>query len=86
MNQNSIQAHESIKPSKEFIHAKIVKALSIIGSGTFREIAHAFGLQDQQIWKRLSELERVGKIENVSDKICTVSGRSCSVWQNTNNN
>ena len=86
MNQNSIQAHNSIKPSKEFIHAKIVKALTVIGSGTFREIATECNMQPDQIWKRLSELERLGKIENVSDKICTVSGRSCSVWQNTNNN
>lgn len=86
MNQNSIDAHESIKPSKETLHAKIKAALKVIEKGTFREIAKQANLQDMQVWKRLSELERVGKIENVSDKICTVSGRSCSVWQNTNNN
>ena len=86
MNNNSIQAHESIKPSKEFIHAKIVKALSVIQSGTFREIATECKMQPDQIWKRLSELERLGKIENVSDKVCEISKRSCSVWQLTNNN
>lgn len=86
MNNNSIQAHESVKPSKEFIHAKIVKALSVINSGTFREIATECNMKDQQIWKRLSELERLGKIENVSDKVCEISKRSCSVWILTNNN
>lgn len=86
MNNNSIQAHNSVKPSKEFIHAKIVKALSVINSGTFREIAHECNLQDMQVWKRLSELERMGKIENISDKKCEISGRSCSVWKNINNN
>ena len=86
MNNNSIQAHESIKPSMEFIHAKIVKALSVIQSGTFREIATECNMQPDQIWKRLSELERLGKIENVSDKRCEISGRSCSVWTLTNNN
>ena len=86
MNNNSIQAHESVKPSKEAIHAKITKALSVIQSGTFREIATECNMQPDQIWKRLSELERLGKIENVSDKVCEISKRSCSVWQLTNNN
>ena len=86
MKQTSILAHESIKPSKESLYIKIKTALKVIEKGTFREIAKQANLQDMQVWKRLSEMERVGKIENVSDKICTVSGRSCSVWQNTNNN
>ena len=86
MKQTSILAHESIKPSKEVLHSKIIAGMRKIKKGTFREIAKQANLQDMQVWKRLSEMERVGKIENVSDKICTVSGRSCSVWQNTNNN
>ena len=31
-------------------------------------------------------VKRIGEIENVSDKVCEISKRSCSVWQLTNNN
>ena len=80
MNQNSIDAHESIKPSKENLHAKIKAALKVIEKGTFREIAKQANLQDMQVLKRLSEMERMNIISNVSDKICAVSGRKVSVW------
>jgi len=86
MNQNSIDAHESIKPSKESIYIKIKSALQVIEKGTFREIAKQANLQDMQVWKRLSEMERMNIISNVSDKRCEISGRSCSVWTLTNNN
>ena len=80
MNNNSIQAHESIKPSKESLYIKIKSALKVIEKGTFREIAKQANLQDMQVWKRLSEMERMNIISNVSDKICAVSGRRVSVW------
>ena len=80
MNQNSIDAHESIKPSKESLYIKIKTALKVIEKGTFREIAKQANLQDMQVWKRLSEMERMNIISNVSDKICAVSGRKVSVW------
>ena len=74
MNQNSIAAHQSIKPSKESLHAKIKAALKVIEKGTFREIAKQANLQDMQVWKRLSEMERMNIISNVSDKRCEISG------------
>ena len=80
MNQNSIDAHNSVKPAKEAIHSKILKGLTEIHSGTFREIATACNMHPDQVWKRLSELERSGKLQNVSDKRCEISGRTCSVW------
>ena len=80
MNQNSIVAHQSIKPSKESLYIKIKSALKVIEIGTFREIAKQANLQDMQVWKRLSEMERMNIISNVSDKRCAVSGRKCSVW------
>ena len=86
MNQNSIDAHESIKPSKESLYIKIKTALKVIEKGTFREIATECKLQPDQVWKRLSEMERMNIISNVSDKRCEISGRSCSVWTLTNNN
>ena len=81
MNQNSIDAHESIKPSKESLHAKIKTALKVIEKGTFREIAKQANLQDMQVWKRLSEMERLNIISNVSDKRCEISKRRVSIWQ-----
>ena len=80
MNQNSIDAHQSIKPSKESLYIKIKSALQVIEKGTFREIAKQANLQDMQVWKRLSEMERMNIISNVSDKICEISGRKVSVW------
>ena len=58
MKQTSILAHESIKPAKEILHSKILSGLKKIEKGTFREIAHASNLDEQQDWKRLSEMER----------------------------
>ena len=80
MNQNSIATHQSTKPSKESLYIKIKTALKVIEKGTFREIAKQANLQDMQVWKRLSEMERMNIISNVSDKRCAVSGRKCSVW------
>ena len=80
MKQTSILAHESIKPSKESLYIKIKTALKVIEKVTFREIAKQANLQDMQVWKRLSEMERMNIISNVSDKRCAVSGRKCSVW------
>lgn len=48
MKQTSILAHESIKPSKEFLHSKILAGLKKIKKGTFREIAKASNLDEQQ--------------------------------------
>jgi len=80
MNQNSIDAHNSIKEAKETLYIKIKTALKVIEKGTFREIATECKLQPDQVWKRLSEMERLNIISNVSDKICAVSGRRVSVW------
>ena len=53
----------------------------VLKKGTFREIATQANLKETQVWKRLSEMEKLGVINNVSDKICTVSGRKVSVWE-----
>lgn len=84
----SILAHESIKPSKESLYIKIKSALKVIEKGTFREIATECNMKDQQIWKRLSELERLGKIE--FEEIPNFNGRylisKCSLIFDTKNN
>lgn len=81
MLTNSQIAHESIKPYKEDLHSKIFDALEKIESGSFRDIAKASGLRDEQVWKRLSEMEKENKIENFSTKLCEISHRPVSVWR-----
>ena len=78
MNQNSIDAH-NIKPDKPTLYKKIREALEVIGNGTFRQIAKQANLEDMQVWKRLSEMERLGIISNVADRVCPYRNRS-SIW------
>ncbi len=78
----SILAHNSIKESKAAMYAKIVEGLEKLRvGGTFDEISVASGLEPQQIWKRLSEMQGLGLIFNVGTTRPGVSGRLCSVWQ-----
>ena len=82
MKQTSILAHESIKPSKEVLHSKILAGMRKIKKGTFREIATAANLPEQQVWKRLSEMERKGMITYTEEKKqCEVSHRLCGIWE-----
>lgn len=82
MKQTSILAHESIKPAKDFLHSKILQGLKKIEKGTFREIANAANLDEQQVWKRLSEMERKEMITYTDEKKqCQVSHRLCGIWE-----
>ncbi len=81
MLTNSQIAHNSIKPFKEDLHSKIYDALEKIESGSFRDIAAELGLEEAQVWKRLSEMEKAGKIENFDTKLCPKSQRPVSVWR-----
>lgn len=82
MKKTSILAHESIKPSKEVLHSKILAGMRKIKKGTFREIATASNLPEQQVWKRLSEMESKGMISDTGEKKqCNVSHRLCGIWK-----
>lgn len=82
MKQTSILAHESIKLQKEILHAKILAGLKKIDKGTFREIANASNLDEQKVWKRLSEMERKNMISYTDEKKqCEVSHRLCGIWK-----
>lgn len=81
MNTNSQIAYESVKPLLPDLREKILTALESIGSGSFRDIAKASGLRDEQVWKRLSELEKAGRVANVNTKLCEISHRPVSVWE-----
>ena len=82
MKQTSILAHESIKPAKEVLYSKILAGMRKIKKGTFREIATASNLPEQQVWKRLSEMEAKGLISDSGEKKqCNISHILCGIWQ-----
>lgn len=81
MNTNSQIAHQSIIPLKQDLHSKIYDALEKIESGSFRDIAKVAGLRDDQVWKRLYEMERENKIEKFEDKKCPVTMMPVSVYR-----
>ena len=81
MRTTSIVSHELIKPHKENVHLKILKTLVEIRKGSFRDIANESGLKERQVWKRLSELERQGKIKASETKICPETQRPVTVWK-----
>ena len=82
MKHTSVLAHESINPQKEILHSKILVGLKKIEKGTFREIAKASNLDEQQVWKRLSEMERKNMITYTDEKKqCQVSHRICGIWK-----
>lgn len=81
MKQTSREAHESIKGNIPNLHKKIVTALKSIKKGTFRQIAKQAGLQDMQVWKRLSELRNDNKVRESGTTRCPVSGRNVTVWE-----
>lgn len=74
-------AHESVKPSKESLYLKIKQALTEINSGSFRDISKYLGLKDEQVWKRLSEMEKLEIVEISGVKTCEVSNRKVSVYK-----
>lgn len=63
--------------------AKILQTLDQIGSGTFEEIAERAGMRDSQVWRRLSDLHRVGQAEPTGEDRMGKSGRFQRVWRRT---
>ncbi|SHJ06814.1 hypothetical protein SAMN05443429_108113 [Cruoricaptor ignavus] len=75
-------AHNAIKPDKATMHRMIMQGLNDIIKGTSRQIAVAANLPHDKVWKRLSELERLGKISHTGLMMRDVeSGRLCGVWK-----
>lgn len=75
-------AEAYIKPYKPSHSNKIRIGLENLKvGGTFEEIALASGLEDDQVWKRLSEMERNGVIYNTGLTRRLKSGAFGTVWQ-----
>lgn len=85
MKTTSKISADLITPHLPNLHEKIVDTLTIIKRGTFRQIAEASGLRSEQVWKRLSELERQNKIIANGITLCSVSNRPVTVWEIKNN-
>ncbi|OPC76199.1 hypothetical protein BAZ12_19510 [Elizabethkingia miricola] len=82
MKATSVLAHDSIKPHKEYMHEKILKGFKKIKRGSFRDIAAASGLREDQVWKRLSEMEKKNMIRDTGDvKLCEISHRPVVIWE-----
>ena len=75
-------AEQFIKPHKTNHYDKILEGLEKLKvGGTYEEIAVVSGLKEQQVWKRLSEMERNGQIFNTGMTRRLSSGMNGGVWQ-----
>lgn len=71
-----------IAPFRESHKERILNALKELRvGGTHEEIARAAGLRPDQVWKRLSELERDGKIFDTKLTRKLSTGVKGIVWQ-----
>lgn len=70
-----------IKPHLKNLHQRILSALTAIEKGTFRQIATAAGLDNDQVWRRMSELEKKGFVVGDEFTICQKTNRPVTVWK-----
>lgn len=59
---------------------KILETLSRIGQGHYEDVAFAAGLKPDQVWKRLSDLHKKGKIIRTGERKMLSSKRMGFVW------
>ena len=77
----SIEAYQAIKSSGRLKGLKLeaYRLVCYYGPGTAREIG-AKSLNDG-LWKRFSELQKQGLIEEVGTRLCQWTGRNAIVWR-----
>jgi len=82
----SIEAYKSLNPDEiRGTYRDIMIALSALIKGTFEDIAAYLGEDKSKIWKRLSEMERMGLIFRPGSKKILKSGRQGYEWALTSN-
>lgn len=85
--ETSREAYNSLEPEKiQQIYVDIMKALSIIGEGTFEDISAYLKIDKSRVWKRLSEMQKNGMIFNTGRKRLLKSNRNGFTWMLTTNN
>lgn len=78
MRETSVRSWGAFQPNLSEARAAVFNAVRVFGPGTAREVCEAAKLDGG--WKRFSELERMGLIENDGQRKCRVSGRVAIVW------
>lgn len=82
--ETSIEAYRSLDPSQlAEIYKKIMLALVKIGEGTTQEIAASAKEDHSRIWKRVSDLAKMGIIYRPGNKRMMRSGRMGYTWMLT---
>ena len=87
MKQTSIDSYNSTRNSAATHRNMILEAMSSVDIPvTSEEISVLSGLRYDQTWRRMSELERDGKIVSTKEIGITTSGRPAYKWMlNTKN-
>ena len=70
-----------IRPHINNMHQRILKALENLNEGTFRQIAIEADLEPDQVWKRMSELEKKGYVDGSLITICQKTNRPVTLWK-----
>lgn len=82
MKRTSIDAHNSIIPAKSHYHKIVVDGLRKLKvGGTFAEVADSMGVGHDKIWRRMSELQKIGVIYDTGITRKLPSNRQGTVWQ-----
>ena len=82
--ETSLEAYRSLEPDKmQQIYKDIVSALSVIGEGTFEDISAWLRIDKSRVWKRLSEMQKLGMIYNTGRKKLLKSNRNGFTWMLT---
>lgn len=77
---NSLEAEKQV--DKERLHTLILKAMKELSVPvSFRDIARHLKLKDENIWKRLSEMERKNLITTAGKRKDSGTGRNVSLWK-----
>lgn len=78
----SISAYKSLDPVQMAeIYQKILWAIGQLTEATYEEIATSLKLPKEKIWKRMSELERFGKVYRPGNKRPLASKRLGYTWK-----
>ena len=65
-------------PSRAASMKEVINTLHRHGTLTGREVSAK--ADHEGLWKRLSELQRLGMVEEHGKRRCSISGRSAIVW------
>lgn len=77
----SKEAFHSFNPEDlREIHQKIIKALEVIGNGTYEQISNQMCCEPSKVWRRMNELLKLGLVHRPGEKRPLKSNRMGYVW------